>query len=923
MGRAIDLAATTALYACLTVSAVCWGAHRGWPLAATQVLAFLALGAVVLRMCAERRLTWVPAPLALPLAAFAVLICFQLAIGNRRFVDWALAPSGAPADLPVPILLIGSVAPTLTRESLVLFLAYASVYFATVHILRRRVDIERFTYVLTGFGALLALAGIVDYLHGEPLIIQWRDKPVTLGRVAGPFVNPDHFATWLAMILFLGIGALLSRRRQPQDARNESSARREWMSRGALHFFGLVLTGVALLLTFSRGALIATAAGGVMLVIALRARGLARRNTVIIACLIAVTLVYAVWIGLGPLLERLAVMDTDYVERWRLSQASLPMLLDFPLLGVGLGAYRDIFPRYQPLSLTPGRVYYPYAHNDQIQLAVETGIIGVAVFMFGIGAVVRHAHLFLFGAERRGDRWNIAIALGALAGCATAFLHAFSDFSARIPANGVLAAALLGIATVALQTRFQGETVDILAHVRTFAIFPPARRVFAGSIATASIVGLSLLAIRPAVIQANDRQLVSRRDYERALVEHPTRRSLHLGMARVAAASGDTGDALAHLDRAFALAPDDPLQRAWSAGLVASMAAAVPGAVEREKLLRRGIEDAREAARRDPTLLADLAERYLDLGIPPSHLRAMKPADPLGQLQLAAILERRGLDSEARSAYERAVSGAAPSDRALYRRFLAAAMARTGDHAGAAAELQAIRRLDPGSVPVHLMLADELALSGDSAQALFYYRHAVELAETAAARPRASPSREAPTATARDRVLQELSGAAFGPEPEQPDQVLYRAQLALARFHVDHGEFREALPILEALAKRPDSSASLQFTLGVSYNNFGSWDLAEQAFRRAVDLDPGNVVYRQHLAQRFYASEKFFEALELWRAAAATQPNNPEVQIQLARAYERIGEPREAVKRYRRALDVDPSNETALRGMAQLTQPSR
>src|SRR5262249_32377627 len=150
------------------------------------------------------------------------------------------------------------------------------------------------------------------------------------------------------------------------------------------------------------------------------------------------------------------------VEQYR---ASLPMLRDFPLLGVGLGAYKDIYPRYQPLAHDPAGVYYPYAHSDVLQFAIETGVIGVVILVFAAwrawGDLVG-AHCFGRGAcpvgggegtrARRSDPWGMPIAFGALGGVAALVVHSCVDSSLRIPANGFLAATLLGIATVTMHT---------------------------------------------------------------------------------------------------------------------------------------------------------------------------------------------------------------------------------------------------------------------------------------------------------------------------------------------------------------------------------------------------------------------------------------------------------------------------------------
>jgi hypothetical protein len=64
----------------------------------------------------------------------------------------------------------------------------------------------------------------------------------------------------------------------------------------------------------------------------------------------------------------------------------------------------------------------------------------------------------------------VGIAIGALAGVAGLVAHSTLDFSARIPAVGVLAATLLGLATVTLHTRLSPGREQLLSGTRTLAL---------------------------------------------------------------------------------------------------------------------------------------------------------------------------------------------------------------------------------------------------------------------------------------------------------------------------------------------------------------------------------------------------------------------------------------------------------------------
>src|SRR5207244_7059784 len=175
------------------------------------------------------------------------------------------------------------------------------------------------------------------------------------------------------------------------------------------------------------------------------------------------TLGYAAWIGLEPLVAR--VTGGEYINRLAQWTATIPMLPAFPAFGVGLGAYKDIFFRYQPAALGPGKIYFPYAHNDLLQLVVELGLVGGVLVLFAMwraGRDLAVAHLLRAGqcpaSGARGEParpthpYRIGIASGALAGALALVFHSTFDFSARLPAVGILGAACVALPTLSLHT---------------------------------------------------------------------------------------------------------------------------------------------------------------------------------------------------------------------------------------------------------------------------------------------------------------------------------------------------------------------------------------------------------------------------------------------------------------------------------------
>ena len=434
-------------------------------------------------MITERQLSWRRSALDLPLALLIALVLLQLALGNRPLAAWALAPAGS-ADvlvaLPELFLGVGTIAPAHTIQALLLFLTYAIAYILVLHLIRTRPQLDRLVNTLLIVGGLLAFFALLDYLGRDAWLLRWRSTPAT-GRLSGTFANPDHFGAWLMMLIFLGIGHLLSKggsgHSPPPSFRRllDSQVRREDAARRYLPFIALLVMAVALIFTLSRGAVVSGLAALLIVLVLLRALRRIRRSL----ALIAVLLVAAA--GYEPFLQR--VWHGDYAGRWVQVVSSLPMLRSFPLLGVGLGTYQDIYVHYQPAVLGPGRVYYTYAHNDLLQLMLELGVVGTIVLLLAFwrtGRDLLGAHLLgragcpVGGGEgegaRRSDPFSIGLSVGALGAVLALLVHSLFDFGARIPANGILAATCLGIATVALHTRYGPTGERLLAQVRAWPL---------------------------------------------------------------------------------------------------------------------------------------------------------------------------------------------------------------------------------------------------------------------------------------------------------------------------------------------------------------------------------------------------------------------------------------------------------------------
>jgi Tfp pilus assembly protein PilF/O-antigen ligase len=973
------------VFAVLLGAPIAGGAHRGWPLAVAQLALLTALVLWVASMASARRLEWRRTALDLPLGLLIALVLAQLAVGHGALVAWALAPSAADPAAPVALpalLLVGTVSPAQTARSLRLFLTYAAVYVLVVNLISTRRALDRLVNALLLLGSVLSFLALLDYLAGHAWLLRWSEAG-SAGRLSATFVNPDHWAAWLELLIPLGVGDVLARAR-PRGAGPESLRSREGrerLARRCLPMIGIAVMALALVFTLSRGGILSIAAALAALLAVEGARGRARASLVIVGSVLALTAAYGAWIGFGPLLARLG--GDQYGGRLAQLVSTVDMLKSFPLLGVGLGAYRDIYTHYQPAELAPGRLYFPYAHNDLLQVAVELGLLGAAACVFAawrVGRDLLGAHLLgrgrcpVGGGEdegaRRRDGWSAGIGLGALAGVIALLVHSAFDFAARIPANGMLAAACLGIATTALHTRFGRAGDRLLTAVRAVPLGGRLARVAVGAavlaalacvpaIARAPVVEWMLASAAPAAVRVERALAVAPRDAEARWA----RARLRLAIARQVWDSGQTPDgrilaswaerrreallafegAIEDARVALSARPSDPflhetlarahgdaaaideagrarhqaaaftaLQRAIAlaprnAYLHRSLVAVALG--QPEPVLPVALGAARAAIGQDPSLLPGLAGRFLPLGLEPAQWAALVPDAPVDRLELGLLLDGAGLAAPAEDELRRAGALSPPGAGAFARWALARSLLRRGETGRALEELDAALDAEPDNPELQLLRARILAGRGDPA-ALGAYRAAVASAEERAARPGADalPFRAAGS-RARGIVSAALPDAGQGPA---------RYRRALAEYLGERQLWDQAAREWERVRAELPGDAGVHHARAVALQHAGAEAEALEGFRRAVALDGRTVRFRMALARSLWGSGQYFQAINEWRAALGHEPGNLDARLALAHAYVRTGDRPAAAAEYRRVLDLAPDNAEARQALGRL-----
>jgi O-antigen ligase len=197
--------------------------------------------------------------------------------------------------------------------------------------------------------------------------------------------------------------------------------------------------------TTSRGALVALGASSVGVLVSSRAR---RRGRAAPAVLLAAAAAVLMGFGVDRLQARFAQAPEELSVRAEVWRDALERTAGVRIAGTGFNTFAAALSRARPWPLPEGATSWPpigssvrvpaglktmgwyrEAHNDYVQVLVETGAIGLALGLWMAGAVLR----------RSADHPWLTVALAAV------LLHVAVDFDLQIPAIAVLFVVLAGL----------------------------------------------------------------------------------------------------------------------------------------------------------------------------------------------------------------------------------------------------------------------------------------------------------------------------------------------------------------------------------------------------------------------------------------------------------------------------------------------
>ncbi len=195
-----------------------------------------------------------------------------------------------------------------------------------------------------------------DFFNGRQMTAYFGES----GRLTGPFKHANDFSAYLSLvgILFLGMNL---------DGLHFLSKKKYFLYLG-----GFAMTLAALLGSYSRS-------GWFAFLITAFLMGLIKKSKVVTGAFLVI-LIWAAFFS-PPLIKQRVCSVWDphggaFSERSQLWGEAIRMIKKSPLLGLGVNTYSKNEPSYKTDTSD-----FQYAHNGYLQIAAETGLLGLSSFL--------------------------------------------------------------------------------------------------------------------------------------------------------------------------------------------------------------------------------------------------------------------------------------------------------------------------------------------------------------------------------------------------------------------------------------------------------------------------------------------------------------------------------------------------------------
>lgn len=339
-----------------------------------------------------------------------------------------------PLDSPILCLLsaslisrIFSIYPHASDIALSSMIIYIMLYYIIVNNLKSILTLERISIYIISIGGLLATIGLLRYLEVKFFLSLWPYGALST------YTGNGHLLAYVGMVMPLSFGLLLA---------NIETAKKLY----------IILTAVLLItieiICNDKGAWIQLGSALIFLAVILKYAGLLRRRSLTIILVVVLFIWGLSLYGLENIYKVIAPLfnlhfsqspEASIWTRVVYWKDTLKIIKNYSLFGTGIGTFEFAYPYFR----SPQQPYLlNFAHQDFLQLAAETGLFGLLIFIWLIVKLFK----FGFSACRIPHQSLVkTITIGSLSGCFGLLIYSLYDFNLHIPANAILFVSLIAL----------------------------------------------------------------------------------------------------------------------------------------------------------------------------------------------------------------------------------------------------------------------------------------------------------------------------------------------------------------------------------------------------------------------------------------------------------------------------------------------
>jgi O-antigen ligase len=385
-------------FALLLFGPVAFGAVEPWSIFIVETGSVLLFGLWLTKQWLEGEIKVLWNPLFLPMAAFAVLILLQFVLRISVYPHDSIAQA-------------------------MLYCAYAMLCFLANQNLLRASQARKVAVILAIFGITVACFALFQGVapNGK---LYWVRQPRLGGWIYGPYVNHNHYAGLMELLVPIPLIIALSRLVHEK-------------TRIAAGIAAAIMVGT-IFLSGSRGGMLAIFVELAVLGVVLSRQEKKTRIALGVGAFAVVLISLLAWLGGKELTTRVTSISTEAKGeisggmRLSIDRDTIQMFRRKPILGWGLGTFPVVYPQFRSFYTN---FFVNEAHNDYLQLLSEMGLLGFATMVWFVAELFRRV-------PRKIQKWTTdvsgAVTLACTLGITGILVHSLIDFNLQIPANAAL-----------------------------------------------------------------------------------------------------------------------------------------------------------------------------------------------------------------------------------------------------------------------------------------------------------------------------------------------------------------------------------------------------------------------------------------------------------------------------------------------------